>query len=102
MFTTALMCAKAPSSHRGAEGDGDGCASSLFFAHSVQQILSLWSLCSFSPRSSRPQPLGSGGDVTPCEDTREDHGLLFNFDKQVLLQSVVFECRCEKGSKNPL
>ena len=29
-----------------------------------------------SPLSSRPQPLGSGGDITPCEDTREDFGLL--------------------------
>ena len=27
------------------------------------------------PSSSRPQPLGSGGDVAPCEDTREDFGL---------------------------
>ena len=35
----------------------------------------LWSLCSDSPVSSRPQPLGSVGDDTPCEDTREDVGL---------------------------
>ena len=35
----------------------------------------LWSLCSDSPLSSRPQPLGSVGDDTPCEDTREDYGL---------------------------
>ena len=34
-----------------------------------------WSLCSDSPMSSRPQPLGSVGDDTPCEDTREDVGL---------------------------
>ena len=34
-----------------------------------------WPLCSDSPLSSRPQPLGSGGDVAPCEDTREDFGL---------------------------
>ena len=26
----------------------------------------------------QPQPLGSGGDTTPCEDTREDHELSFN------------------------
>ena len=36
-----------------------------------------WSLYSRSPLSSRPQPLGSGGDVAPCEDTREDFGLSF-------------------------
>ena len=34
-----------------------------------------WSLCSDGPMSSRPQPLGRGGDVAPCEDTREDLGL---------------------------
>ena len=34
-----------------------------------------WSLYSDGPLSSRPQPLGSGGEFTPCEDTREDFGL---------------------------
>ena len=34
-----------------------------------------WSLYSDGPLSSRPQPLGRGGDVAPCEDTREDFGL---------------------------
>ena len=34
-----------------------------------------WSLYSDGPLSSRPQPLGSVGDDTPCEDTREDVGL---------------------------
>ena len=33
------------------------------------------SLYSGGPLSSRPQPLGRGGDVAPCEDTREDLGL---------------------------
>ena len=32
-------------------------------------------MCSDSPLSSRPQPLGSVGDDTPCEDTMEDFGL---------------------------
>ena len=41
----------------------------------VHQMLSLCSLYSDGPLSSRPQPLGSGGDVAPCEDTREDFGL---------------------------
>ena len=34
-----------------------------------------WSLYSDGPLSSRPQPLVSVGDDTPCEDTREDFGL---------------------------
>ena len=36
-----------------------------------------WSLYSNGPLSSWPQPLGRGGDVAPCEDTREDFGLSF-------------------------
>ena len=67
----------------------------------VHQMLSLWSLYRCSPWSSRPQPLGSGGDTTPCEDTRGDHELSFNFNHQVLLQCVVFKCRCEKCNKDP-
>ena len=54
-----------------------------------------WSLYSCSPRSSQPQPLGSGGDAAPCKDTREDHELSFYFSHQVLLQCVVFKCRFE-------
>ena len=56
---------------RGQRGHGGVCR--LLYA--VHQTLSLCSLCSDSPLSSRPQPLGSGGDVAPCEDTREDFGL---------------------------
>ena len=48
-----------------------------FFPYAVQQTFSLWSLYSDNPLSSRPQPLGSGGDATPCEDTREDLGPSF-------------------------
>ena len=48
---------------------------SLHLLYAVHQTLSLWSLYSDSPLSSRPQPLGSGGDATLCEDTREDFGL---------------------------
>ena len=43
--------------------------------YAVHQMLSLCSLYSNSPLSSRPQPLGRVGDDTPCEDTREDFGL---------------------------
>ena len=45
--------------------------------YAVHQTPSPWSLHSSSPLRSRPQPLGSGGDVSPCEDTREDFGLSF-------------------------
>ena len=31
----------------------------------------------YSRRSSRPQPMGSGGDATPCKVTREDRRLYF-------------------------
>ena len=40
-----------------------------------QAFFPFWSLCSDSPTSSQPQPLGSVGDDTLCEDTREDVGL---------------------------
>ena len=49
---------------------GAVCASTL-----LHQMLSLCSLCSNSPMSSRPQPLGRVGDDTPCDDTREDFRL---------------------------
>ena len=42
VFTDALKYGKAPSSHRGAEEDGDVCASSLLFSGAVHQMLSLW------------------------------------------------------------
>ena len=44
-----------------------------------------WSLYSDGPMSSRPQPLGRGGDVAPCEDTREDFGLWFKYVAGCLL-----------------
>ena len=53
----------------------DGGACRLLCA--VHQMLSLWSLYRCGSWSPRPQPLGSGGDATPCEDTRGDHELLF-------------------------
>ena len=37
---------------------------------------------------------GVVGDDTPCEDTREDHELSQTPIHQVLLQCVVFKCRC--------
>ena len=43
--------------------------------YAVHQMLSLCSLYSNSPLTSRPQPFGRVGDDTPCEDTREDFRL---------------------------
>ena len=38
----------------------------------------------------------------PVKTQGRTMGCFFNFDHQVLLQSVVFKCRSEKGSKDPL
>ena len=40
-------------------------------------VLLVRSLYSSRSWSCRPQPLGSGGDATPCEDTRQDQGRSF-------------------------
>ena len=61
----------------------DGGACRLLYA--VHQMLSLWSLYRCGSWSPRPQPLGSGGDTTPCEDTRGDHEPFFNFCQQVMV-----------------
>ena len=75
---------KGPWPLRGSRGDGNGgrfVRSPCLFSwrglrlYAVYQMRSLCSLYSNSPLSSRPQPLGSVGDDTPCEDTREDLGL---------------------------
>ena len=72
MAKFTLNYAKAPSSHRGAEGRWRCLRLLVASFGGIHQLLSFWSLCSDSPLSSRPQPLGSVGDDTPCEDTRED------------------------------
>ena len=81
---TRLACARLlalpgvcnrPWSLRGSRGmamaDGRWCAVCAFPVH---QTWSLQSLYSNRPWSCRPQPLGSGGDATPCEDPRQEHG----------------------------
>ena len=57
----------------------------LRLLYAVHQILFLWSLYRCGPWSSRPQPLGSGGGTTPCEDTRGTMNCLLNFVHRVLL-----------------
>ena len=75
-FVDALKFEKAPSSHRGAEGRWRCWRLIVAFSGGLQQTLSLGPCAATVQRmSSRPQPLGSVGDDTPCEDTREDVGL---------------------------
>ena len=88
-----LMCARAPGPSSGIEGI---CPSWLLGADGgvppvVRRIQDAvpWSLYSDGPLSSRPQPLGSGGDADPCEDTRKDFGLSFSCH-HVLLQGGFF------------
>ena len=91
--TDAWNYAKAPSSHRGAE-ERWRCLRLLVASFgSIHQILSLGPLCSDSPVSSRPQPLGSVGDDTPCEDTREDVGLSVKLPATCC--RVALMCRCQ-------
>ena len=63
----------------------------LFYA--VHQTFFLGLLYSDGPLSSRPQPLGSGGDVTLCEDTREDFGLSPQLPATTFRCSVAFKCQ---------
>ena len=64
------MALAVASSARHAFFRGAVCASTPYNRH-----FPFRSLYSGGPLSSRPQPLGRGGDVAPCEDTREDFGL---------------------------
>ena len=70
-------------------GDGDGSASLLCtspragprgqsgrMSHS-RRCFCVSCAVMYSRRSSRPQPMGSGGDATPCKVTREDRRLYF-------------------------
>ena len=52
-----------------------------------------WSLYSDGPLSPRPQPLESGGDAAPCEDTREDFGLSLELLATTFCCRVAFKCR---------
>ena len=67
--------------------------------YDVHQTLSLCSLYSDSPLSSRPQPRESDGDVTPRKDTREDFGLSFLRSGHRVLQGVFFcvVAKCATG-----
>ena len=68
---------------------GGGVCRLLFDVHQMMSPWP-WSLYSRSPLSSRPQRLGSGGDATPCEDTREDFGLPLELLSTAYFCRVVF------------
>ena len=53
-----------------------------------------WSLYRCDSRSSRPQPMGSGGDATPCKDTREERGPLFDSLALRTVAECFLMCRC--------
>ena len=81
----------APHDARGADGGG------LPLAVRRRRDTVPWSLCSRSPRSSGPQPLGSCREAAPREGTKEDFGLSLELPaNQVLLQGgfkrVVANC----------
>ena len=70
-----LMFAIAPGLHGGRGEMAMAEPPRCFSCGAVHQTMSPWSWYSDSPLSSRPQPFESGGDATPCDDTREDFGL---------------------------
>ena len=76
----------------------------LPFSYAEHQTWSLGPLYSCSPWSSRPQPLGSGGDATPCKVTREERGPLSNSPALRTVAECFSMCRCEMcnrtGSQN--
>ena len=80
---------KAPGSHRGTEGmamAAPPCCLRPFaldrevkvdVCHTSDTVPLSPCTVMYSRRSSRPQPMGSGGDATPCKVTREDRRLYF-------------------------
>ena len=96
---------KRPWPLRGSRGDGNGgrfvrspCLPSWrgLRLYALHQMLSLCSLYSNSPMSSRPQPLGRVGDDTPCEDTREDFGLFVSIPVHHVLFKGGFFILCRR------
>ena len=87
-----LELRKHPWPHWRSRGDG-GLRLLVAFSCSVRQTLSLCSLYSDSPLSSRP-PLVSVGDATSWEDTREDFGLYLQFPSTTYFCKVFFFFFC--------
>ena len=67
-------------------------------AFPVHQTWSLQCLYSCGPWSCRPQPLGSGGDATPCEDPRQEHGPQFKCVAGCLLMIPHVMCSPAAGT----
>ena len=95
-----LNYGKAPGSHRGTEGMAMAalpcCPRPFVLDRAVKEDACHTSdvvpLCPctvmYSQRSSRPQPMVSGGDATPCKVTREDRRLYRSM------------CRCRLSDRN--
>ena len=65
--------------------------------YDVHQMFSLLlSLYSSGPWSCRPQPLGSGGDATPCEGTRQEHEPQFKYVAGCLLMAAAQDVASQK------
>ena len=75
--------------------EGNGAPRLLLLSYAACQVSSLWSLYRCGSRSSWPQPTGSGGDATPCKDTREERGPLFNSLALRTVAECFLMCRCE-------
>ena len=100
VFMDSLSYVRAPGLPKETEEDCHGVPRLLLLLCAVHQMLSLLlSLYSSCPWSCLPQPLGSGGDATPCEDPRQEHGPLFKFVAGCLLMATAHD---EAGCRVPL
>ena len=71
------------------DGHGDGGLAACYTSH-----FPFFCPCIVSgPWSCRPQPLGSGGDATPCEDPRQEHGLQFKFVARCLSTAAAHDVK---------
>ena len=87
---------KAPTPLRGSRGMAMAMVAWLHVYDVHQMFYLLQSLYSYGPWSCRPQPLGSGGDATPCEDTRQEHGPQFKYVAGCLLMAAAQDVASQK------
>ena len=72
----------------------------LAWLHATSDVFPFFCPCTVSgPWSFGPQPLGSGGDATPCEDPRQEHGSLYKYVAGCLLMASAHD---EAGCWVPL
>ena len=88
-----------PWSLPGPRRDGNGGIRRLLYA--VHQMLSFCSVFGDSARSSRPQPMASRRDAAPCEVSREERGLSFNFLAPRSVAGCFLRSWCALSPKGP-